>query len=78
MADVTLKDREIVIDLEKITIKEFRSLFDDKQADEVGDQILARVCGLTVDEISGLSFTEYKRLTKAFFRKAREPLADPN
>jgi hypothetical protein len=78
MADVTLKDREIVIDLEKITIKEFRSLFDENQSDEIGDQILSRVCGLTVDEIAGLSFTEYKRLTKAFFRKAREPLADPN
>lgn len=78
MADVVLSGREITFDLEKMTIKEFRELFDPNQSDEKGDEIIARVSGMTADDISALSFVDYKKLSKAFFKKAKEPLADPN
>ena len=66
------------IDLNRITIKEFRSLLDEKQTAEEGDVILAKACGVTVDEIQAMPYTEYRRLVKSFYEKAREPLADPN
>ena len=78
MTDVVLSGREITFDLEKMTIKEFRELFDNNQPDSKGDEVMARVSGMTVEEIEALSFNEYKKFSKAFFKKAKEPLADPN
>ena len=66
------------INLSLISIKEFRSLLDEKQTAEEGDVILAKACGVTVDEIQALPYPDYRRLVKAFYEKAREPLADPN
>lgn len=66
------------IDLERITIKEYRSLFAKEQADEEGDAILAKAAGMTVDAIQSLSQPQYRRLLKAFFKKAAEPLVDEN
>jgi hypothetical protein len=39
---------------------------------------MARVCGLTAEELRELSYLDYKKLTTAFFKKARDPLADPS
>lgn len=66
------------IDLSRITIREYRSLFDKDQKQEDEDAVLAKACGLTVDELLGLSQPEYRRLVQEFFAKAREPLSDPN
>jgi hypothetical protein len=77
MADVTLKDgREIDIDLSKISIAEYRSLFDPEKKADDGDGIIAKVTGLTEQEIGSLSYTDYKKLAKVFFKKAAEP--DPS
>ena len=65
-------------DLNKITVKEFRSLFNADQTPEEGDAILAKCCGMTVEEISALPYQEYRKLVKAFYDAAREPLSDPN
>ncbi len=66
------------IDLNRITIREYRALFDKEQSQADEDAVIAKACGLTVDELLGLSQPEYRRLIKAFFEKAREPLDDPN
>lgn len=77
--DVILHDgREVIIDLYQITIAEYRSLFDPKQPDIEGDAILAKCCGMTVEEVANLPQPDYRALSKIFFQKAREPLADPN
>lgn len=77
MADIVLKDgREINIDLSLITIAEYRSLFDPEKKQDDGDPIIAKVTGLTELEVAELPYTEYKRIAKAFFKKAAEP--DPN
>ena len=79
MPDLTLEDgREITFDLNKITLREFRALVDPARPDEEGDELLGRCAGLDKDEIANLPYPEYRRLTKAFFARAREPLADPN
>ena len=66
------------IDLNRITIRKYRSLFDKDQPQEQEDAVIAKACGLTVDELLGLSQPEYRKLIHAFFDRAREPLQDPN
>ena len=80
MADVVFTDgREVTLDLSKITREEYRTLFDPKQDRVKESEIIARVSGLTFDEVDGgLSMLDWKRLAAAFFKKCREPLADPN
>lgn len=74
MADVILSDgREITFDLLKISLSEYRALFDAHQPEEE-DAVLARVAGLTVDEYRALPVPDWRALAAAFFRKAREPL----
>ncbi len=74
MADLA----EIKIDLSRITIREYRSLFDQDKTDAQSDELVARACGITVGELLDLSQPDYRRLLKRFFETAREPLDDPN
>lgn len=77
--DLVLSDgREIFLDLERMTIKEYRGLFDPAQTRDEESEILARVAGLTIEEYESLSQPNWRRLTKKFFEKARAPLDDPN
>lgn len=79
MADVTLGNgRDLVIDLSKITIAEFRSLLDPAQAEHEGDAIIGKCVGMSAEKMGKLSYPDYRLLAREFFRKAREPLADPN
>jgi hypothetical protein len=79
MADITLSDgRALTFDLYKLTIKEYRSLFDKTQAQDEEDRLIARTVGLSLDEYQALAYPDFRRLADAFFKKAREPLADPN
>ena len=79
MADVTLSDgREITFDLNAISIKEYRALFDSGQPDEDEYRSLAKVTGLGAKEIGDLPFLEWRKLYRAFLEKCAQPLADPN
>lgn len=69
---------EFTIDLGKITIAEYRSLFKVEQSEADGDAIIGKAVGLTGDEVGALTMIDYKRLLKQFYATAREPLADPN
>ena len=78
MSDLTLADgREIDIDLEAITIKEYRELFSPKQSAAEETAVLAKAAGMTSEEVEGLSMLDYKRLLRALLEVARQPLADP-
>ena len=63
-------------DFDKITIGEYRSLFDKEQSADEGDEILAKAAGLTLEGIHALTFKQYKRLTAEFFKAAAK--VDPN
>jgi hypothetical protein len=79
MADITLSDgRALTFDLYQLTIKEYRSLFDKTQAQDEEDRLIARTAGLSLDEYQALPYPDFRRLAEAFFKKAREPLSDPN
>lgn len=77
MADCTLSSgKEIVFDFHKITFREWRGLFDKEEPDEVSDEKIARVGGLTLDELLDLSFADHHLYMNAFWKKARDPLQD--
>jgi hypothetical protein len=65
----------------QISQREYRSLFDAKQPDSAGDEIIAKTCELTAGDIGDLPQPEWRLLMAAFFAKARKPVddgADPN
>lgn len=79
MADLTTQDgREITLDLSRLTLREYRALFDRAQPQADEDATAVKVSGLSLDEYLDLSLDDNKRLWRALFRKAREPLSDPN
>jgi len=79
MSDITLSSgKEITFDLTRMTVREYRALFDKSQGQDEEDTTLARVCGLTVEEYLDIPYPEWKQLTVAFFHAVRMPLANPN
>lgn len=79
MNKVVISDgREIVVDLSKISLREYRSVFDTKQKPEEEDVILAKVFGLDVETYRDLPYPDWRLLTVKFFEFARNPLSDPN
>lgn len=79
MADLILGGgREVNFDLSKISEREYRTLFDRGQSIEDEDALIAKVTGLGVEELLDLSKNDFKRIWASFFKKVREPLADPN
>lgn len=78
MADLTLHDgRTITLDMNRITIREYRALFDNKQDLDAENETLAKAFGIGVDEFLDLSQPDFKRATALFFETARAPLDDP-
>jgi len=67
---------KITIDLSKITISEYRSLYDVEQSAEDGDAILGKACGLTGDEVGALSFPDYKAVNLELRSVALQPVSD--
>ena len=78
MADLKIGADEITFDLEQITITEHRKFSKGSMMDEEDDELLAKVIDKPVEWVRELSQPNYKRLLQGYFKKAREPLADPN
>jgi hypothetical protein len=79
MTDFTLSNgKEITFDLTKLSHGQYKGLFDPKESDKKSDATIAGVAGLTVAELDALPHNEYRAFVQAFFKKCREPLADPN
>lgn len=65
-------------DLTKVTRKEYSDFRLGKLSDDGDNAILARVTGMSVDIIQAMPLIEFRWMVRAFFKKATEPLADPN
>ncbi len=79
MADYILTDgTEITFDLSKMPYGQWKGLFDAKESDEKSDVTIARVAGVTTEQLNALPYPEYKGLFAAFLQKCRSPLAAPN
>ena len=78
MADYTTKDgKEITVDLYKITLQEYDSLFDAKIKANVQKDIISKTFGMTADEFNALPMPDGARLNKLFWTKAKEFLDEP-
>jgi hypothetical protein len=78
-ADYVLADgREIVFDLDKLSMREYRAYCKGSLLNDDDDQVLGRVTGLPAETFGDLPQPEYRRVVTAFLAKAREPLADPS
>jgi hypothetical protein len=78
MADAIINGKEVVIDLSKITMRQWRDMHNPTFSDGEDDKVMAAVSGLTVEELDALPMQEYKRLFDALVKKMRAPLNDPN
>ena len=79
MPDLVLKDgREIEIDLYQISIGEWRALLRPEQPDEEEYATLAKISGMTEEEIENIPQPEYRSFIQAVIKKAANPVSDPN
>ena len=71
--------REITVDIGRISVREYRALFNPEQKQDDEDSTLAKVAGLAVDELLDLSQSDYRRIITAMLADAKQPLdADPS
>ncbi|HNZ02390.1 MAG TPA: hypothetical protein PLS77_14160 [Anaerolineaceae bacterium] len=71
--------REITVDIGRISVREYRALFNPEQKQDDEDSTLAKVAGLAVDELLDLSQPDYRRIITAMLADAKQPLdADPS
>ncbi len=76
---ITLSDgRTLSVDLGVISIREYRRIFDAQSSDAETDGLLARVVGLSEDELTDLPYLDYKRVLWGVLTEARQPVGDPN
>lgn len=68
--------REVTPDLNRITIREYRAVFSPKQPQDEEDATLAKVFGISVDELNAQSVTTFKRMFAAFLEAAKKPIED--
>ena len=71
--------REITVDIGRISVREYRALFNPEQKQDDEDSTLAKVAGLAVDELLDLSQPDYRRIITAMLADAKQQLdADPS
>ena len=79
MADIVLSDkREITIDLYKMTLAEYDLLFIPSTTEDERRSIIAKTMGMNLDQLNALPMPDGLLTQREFWRKCREPLADPN
>lgn len=61
-------------DFSKITVREYRLLFDKTLAQDTEDELVAKVAGITKEDVQNLPFTEYRKFMKAFIEAATAPV----
>lgn len=68
--------RELTVDLNCVTRKDIRLMYDNDTAEELSDEVFGRIVGLTLDEVQELGFLDQKRIARAIFKAITAPLED--
>lgn len=76
MSIKTQDGRVLEVDLDLVTVAEYRSLFDKDQPKEEEDAIIGKAYGLSGEELRGLGLMQYRRAIDQFFAAARDPLPE--
>jgi hypothetical protein len=70
--------RELKPDFTRITVKEYRLLIAATEVEQE-DELIGKVYGLSGDELRGLTYQDYRLISKEFIAAARDPVGfDPN
>lgn len=77
MSEIKLEHETLTLNLNAVSIKEFRSLFDASQPDDNEFAVIGKAIGKTAEQVSELGQVDYRRVLEALLKAAREPLADP-
>jgi hypothetical protein len=70
--------REVFINLAVCTHKQWRGIWDKAEADESTDTTLARIYGMSVEELESISEVEYRQLLPLLINRMNHPISDPN
>lgn len=71
----TLNDgREVTPDLNLLTVREVRSVFDKAQPQEEEDTLIAKCYGLTLDDYLNQPYPVFRQLVTAFIEAIRNPV----
>ena len=77
MQSITLTNGEgLTVDLSRISVREFRAIFDKSQPQTEEDATIAKAAGLTVDALLELPVPDYRAVIRAVFADAKA--TDPN
>jgi len=77
-AKVTLfSGGEVVLDMMKVTAREWKSLFDKSQNEVDEAAIIGKAAGMTADMIINLPQPDYRQLIEAMIVIASKPLENP-
>lgn len=69
-------NKKVTIDLRKISIGDFRLATDKDSAVDKSDAVVARACGMKLNELQALSQPDYRRIIAAWWEAATQPLED--
>lgn len=79
MADCKLSNgSEVVVDLSKITVKEYDGLKSPAFMDEAGYSLIEKCTGLKKADIEPLPMDDLRKIVGAIVKKASKPITDPN
>jgi hypothetical protein len=79
MANFPISGKEIPeINLRNITVSEWRAMFSTSQPEHEGDEILAKVSGMKVEDIRDLPLYDYRALFQVVLSKSNKPLDETN
>ena len=74
---VTLNDgREVAPNLNLLTVREVRSVFDRQQPQADEDAIIAKCYGMTLDEYLDQPYPVFRQLVTAFIDAIRNPIGN--
>jgi len=74
--NVTLSDgSEVSIDINLISLREFREMTAPETEQERSDELMAKVVGMTAEALTGLGYVDYQRVMRKVIEVARDPLA---
>jgi hypothetical protein len=76
--DVTLKNgKTITFDLYSFTFEEYTKIFT-AEDENVGNELIARAAGITVEEYMQLPYPDNRKVYSMFFKLCREVMSNPN
>jgi hypothetical protein len=76
-ADVVLLDgREIRFDLSRLSLDAWRTFVNPETENEVEDEILGAVIGLSGEDVRALAYVDWRKITLKLLKAVSRPLED--